>query len=303
MVAMLGSLTILLTSGLLAVTLLVGQAAPPQQQIAFASGRVDRPGMYLMDADRDLTALLNTHLNIGTINDLAWSPNHQQMVFRGVYHISVDLFLLDVKSGDRRQMTGTGMNNHAPAWSPDSRLIAYTSERDRNPEIYVIDANCLQLREGCDHNARRLTTDIHTDDLAAWSPDSQRLAFQSNRDGNYEIYMIDADGRNLRQLTFNPGRDMQPAWSPDGQHIAYITTYDQNQELQIMDADGTHQQRLTFTEEHEFLPQWSPDGRQILFETTVAGSDFETYLMDTLSGRARRLTRIDMFLRNPAWWS
>ena len=76
--------------------------------------------------------------------------------------------------------------------------IAFVSGRDWNMEIYVMDAD--------GNNLRNLTNHLAWDESPSWSPDGQRIAFQSDREGgkNFEIYVIDADGNNLRNLTNNP---------------------------------------------------------------------------------------------------
>jgi TolB protein len=72
-------------------------------------------------------------------------------------------------------------------------------------------------------DVRRLTSGPGMDMRPAWSPDGKRLAFTSNRDGNYEIYLVNADGSGLRRLTHNPERDDYPAWHPDGRHLAVVS--------------------------------------------------------------------------------
>ena len=81
--------------------------------------------------------------------------------------------------------------------------------------------------------------------LPAWSPDGSRIAWSSERDGNREIYVMDADGSNPTNLTGDPGYDSSPAWSPDGQRILFNSRRDGNLEIYVMDADGSNQVRLT----------------------------------------------------------
>jgi len=76
------------------------------------------------------------------------------------------------------------------------------------------------------------------DVFPAWSPDGRRIAFQSDRDGEFEIYVINADGSNLTRLTGNPAKDVFPAWSPDGSHIAFVSDRDGNAEIYVMNADS-----------------------------------------------------------------
>jgi Tol biopolymer transport system component len=74
-----------------------------------------------------------------------------------------------------------------------------------------------------------------------------RIAFSSNRDGNTQIYVMDADGSNQTRLTSNSDIDWAPAWSPDGSKIAFTSTpgRDGKWEIYVMDADGSNQTRLT----------------------------------------------------------
>ena len=76
---------------------------------------------------------------------------------------------------------------------------------------------------------------------------SGRIALQTNRDGNLEIYVMDGDGSGLTNLTNNPAGDGQPVWSPDGTQIIFWSSRDGNKELYVMNADGSHQTRVTNT--------------------------------------------------------
>ncbi len=82
------------------------------------------------------------------------------------------------------------------------------------------------------------------DVFSAWSPDGTKIAFTSDRDGNFEIYVMNADGRNPTRLTSDPATDNFPAWSPDGTKIAFDSRRDGNFEIYVMNADGTNPTRL-----------------------------------------------------------
>ncbi len=128
-----------------------------------------------------------------------------------------------------------------------------------------------------------------------------RLAFASNRDGDYEIYLMDIDGENLTQLTDNGVYDFDPAWSPDGNQIVYASTVGGDAEIVVMDADGGNAQALTENTARDAGPAWSPDGSRIAFASDREGS-FDIYLMDPDGGNLTRLTSdegIDEL--DPAW--
>ncbi len=73
---------------------------------------------------------------------------------------------------------------------------------------------------------QRLTNDTKMDYWPAWSPDGKHIAFTSNRDGNYEIYVMNPDGTGQRNLSKHPGNDNYAAWSPDSRRLAWITNRD-----------------------------------------------------------------------------
>ena len=108
---------------------------------------------------------------------------------------------------------------------------------------------------------------------------SGQIVFQSDRDGDWEIYVMNADGSNLRQLTHNDAADEYPVWSPDGRKIAFKSNRDGNFEIYIMGADGRRQSRLTTHPANDADPAWSPDGTRLAFHSDRV-SNLEIYLMN-----------------------
>jgi TolB protein len=98
--------------------------------------------------------------------------------------------------------------------------------------------------------------DTGYDSYPALSPDSTQIVFASSRDGNGEIYMINADGSGLTRLTNNPATDLYPAWSTDRKQIAFMSDRDGNSEIYIMNADGTGVTRLTDNPARDRFPDW-----------------------------------------------
>ena len=134
-----------------------------------------------------------------------------------------------------------------------------------------------------------------------------QIAFSSDRDGNLEIYVMDADGGNLQRLTNQPDSDFHPSWSPDGKWIAFLSRRDQVRskhgiaaEIYVMDAGGGNPQRLTNNPHADYHPSWSPDGKQIAF-ASVRDGNTDIYVMDADGGNQQRLTENRKNDFSPSW--
>jgi len=182
----------------------------------------------------------------------------------------------------------------ATAGSPGSNgLIAFTSQRDGNLEIYVM---------GADGTAQtRLTNDAANDLDPAWSPDGTRIAFTSNRGGNTDVYVMHPDGGNVTRLTTDASIDEHPDWSPDGTQITFTSRRDGNAEIYVMGADGTAQARLTTLAGTDRFPVWSPDGTRIAWERTLTATNREIFAMAPDGSNAVNLTNHLTHDEQPAW--
>ena len=105
--------------------------------------------------------------------------------------------------------------------------------------------------------------------MAAWDSTAQgfesRIFFSSNRDGNWDIYSMDANGDNLVQLTDHPASDEDPACSPDGRRIVFRSERNLTPDLYVMDSDGSNVVRLTHDNFLEAHLSWTADGMKIAF--------------------------------------
>jgi len=143
--------------------------------------------------------------------------------------------------------------------------IAFSSRRDGNGEIYLL------TPEGETNITNNPAEDIEAD----LSPDGKKIVFASDREGTYDIWVVNVDGSGLIRLTEEPAGDFSPRWSPDGERIAFSRTGS----LMVMDSDGSNVKLVTQAkpetdaapcEAGAFLGGWSPDGNQLTFYAASA---------------------------------
>jgi len=159
-----------------------------------------------------------------------------------------------------------------------------SSNRSGEPGIY-------QLRSGVTDTLRAVLTDSFANIQPALSPDRTRIAFSSDRQGSYDLYLMDADGGNLQRLTTDPGREGEPVWTPDGTRLVYTFTRQGGQpQLYVLRPDGRPAHALSAEPGGNHSPSISADGRRIAFVSTRDG-DQEIYVMPVDGGSARRITR------------
>ncbi len=138
----------------------------------------------------------------------------------------------------------------------------------------------------------RLTTGDWMDVHPAVSPDGQRVAFASNRGGQWDIFILDLLSGEVTRLTDTPAYDGHPSWSPDGLWIAHDTYLDDNLEVVVRPVDGSQAPiRLTYDPRPDFAPAWSPQGRRIAFVSSRSGEQ-EIWLadLDKVEDRFRNLS-------------
>lgn len=176
--------------------------------------------------------------------------------------------------------------------APAALRLAFTSERDGNREVYVMNPDGTGV-----HN---LTQSSAQDSDPSWAPMHDRLAFVSDRMGNADIFVMNVDGSGLRQITSGISDEIHPAWSPDGALIAYVSNEDGDWEIFVMSASGTGAVQLTANDAWDSYPSWSQDGRKLAF-TSDRDGNYELYLYDLETRTETRLTDSATSDAFPAW--
>ena len=222
-------------------------------------------------------------------------------------------------------------------WLKPNSKIAFTSKRDGNLEIYIMNPDGSEQTRLTYNGIRDMSPSwspdntkivffsgttiydekihimnidgsnrINLDSIGfapAWSPDGSKIAFTSFRDGYYAVYIMNADGSNQRKLadyTFGTG----PSWSPDGKKIVYSTG-----EIYIMNPDGTDKTLLAENPARPYIdPAWSPDGTKIAFVygerygmPPLPDWDAELFIMNADGSNQIRLTDNESYDAQPSW--
>jgi Tol biopolymer transport system component len=149
-----------------------------------------------------------------------------------------------------------------PTLAPDGSRVVFSMANVAGAQLISVD------NQGKD---RKDLTRTALNQWPAFSPDGKQIAFSSSRDGDFEIYVMDADGGNVRRLTKSPGLDARPAWSPDGKRLAFTSNRSGHYEVILMDADGANPRRLDTGAERDDHAAWHPDGKQLLLVSERRG--------------------------------
>ena len=224
--------------------------------------------IYVADYDganqRRIT--VNRGLNIFPV----WTPDGRGILYTSYRRGYPDLFLSLIYQGLLQELTSTHPSdaqgnrpqNTLGMVSPDGTRIVFSSSRDGNSEIYVMN------RDGS--NVFRLTNNRAADITPTWNPQSTRIAFTSDRTGSPQVWLIDADGTNLQKLTSEPYAD-RATWSSLGTEIAYAARTGPGNDIKVMELGTRQIRQLTFGEGTNESPVFAPNGRHLAFQSSRAG--------------------------------
>jgi dipeptidyl aminopeptidase/acylaminoacyl peptidase len=154
--------------------------------------------------------------------------------------------------------------NISVALSPDGRWLAM----DLVTAIWVLPAT--------GGTARRLTGDLQDATLPSWSPDGRSIVFQSYRDGNFHLHVVDVDGGEPRQLTRGRFDHREPAFSPDGRRIAFTSDRGGSYGVWLLDVASGEVTALTGPPDEAAAPRWSRDGERIVVTVNETAVDVIT---------------------------
>lgn len=223
----------------------------------------------------------------------------------------------------------------SPRWSKDGSKLIYSSERDRQWGIYMIDFKKMVeknvfsakgtniagsfLDDGDEfimsssmagslnlyvysmsaEKLTRLTSSRGIDVTPSASPDGNRIAFVSDRGGSPQIFIMNRDGNSIRRLTFNGSYNTSPAWARRGGKIAFSGRREGKNQIFIINPDGSDLTQLTGQGNNE-EPSFSPDGSYIVF-TSDRDGEKAVYIMRANGEAQKKITPKGMRAFGPQW--
>ena len=201
-----------------------------------------------------------------------WSPDGMQIAFQSTREGRSDLYVMSLVNAQVRWLTGRAGFNELPRWSPNGSWITFNSSRGgiHGPlGIAGFHRDVYEVRpDGSGVHAVTAGNGFNGD--AVWSPDSNRLAFGSDRGGAFDLYTMAPDGSDVRQLTDHAagrGFAAYASWSPSGTDLVFDATNERSDparaSIYLIAAGGGDARRLT--RGFDFRPDWSPNGDWIAF--------------------------------------
>lgn len=249
------------------------------------------------------------------------------------------LEICDITTGERTTVKEFPYLIEAPNWTSDGQWLIYNSGgklyklspdqpgepeqietayavRCNNDHVLSADGQQIAISHGTKEDGQsriytlpitggtpRLVTPMAPSYLHGWSPDGKQLAYCAARKGNFDVYVIPAEGGEEQRLTTAEGLDDGPEYAPDGKHIWFNSVCSGLMQVWRMKADGSEQTQMTFDEtRNAWFPHVSPDGQQVVFITYykgdlepgqhLANKNVELRIMPATGGESRLLVKL-----------
>ena len=219
----------------------------------------------------------------------SWSADSKMLYYVSNRGGSLDLWQQPMDAGipvgdPERVTVGVGMQS--ATFSPDGSRLAYVRGGNLG-NLWRVPVFADRPATWAD--AEQLTFDEARIDYVDVSSDGDRVAFNSERSGNQDIWVMPTAGGEMQQLTTDRAPDISPNWSPDGQQLTFYSLRSGNRDVWIMPAAGGTARQLTTHEATDWFPSWSPDGTEIAFGSNRNGND-DIWVVAAAGGEPRQVS-------------
>jgi len=222
-----------------------------------------------------------------------FSPDQRQIVYMSYENRRPAIYIYDMATRRQRLVASNVNLNFAPRFSPDGRSVLFSMSVAGNIDLYKVGS-------GGGGTPLRLTNAPGIDTGGSFSPDGTKIAFESDRSGTQQLYVMDADGSNPKRISFGGGRYATPNWSPRGDLIAFTRTGGGAFRIGVMNPAGGGEKLLTSSWGDEG-PSWSPNGRVLLFFRAAQGSGRPDLWSVDLTGTNARKIPTPLDGSDPSW--
>jgi len=197
-----------------------------------------------------------------------WTSDGREIIFSSGSFLSPSVFRISVASGKPQPLAGVGEDGSEAAISHRTLRLVYTRE--------LLDANIWRVEIPGPHEKRsspeKLIFSTRLEGDPQFSPDGKRIVFNSNRTGNFQIWICNSDGSHPSKLTSLGGSHFGSArWSPDNEHITFDSNAEGQWEIYVTNANGDKPKRITNNPGNDIQPSWSRDGKRIYFASDRSG--------------------------------
>lgn len=220
-----------------------------------------------------------------------WAPDGHTIAYVSFETSRPAIFMHDLETGVREQLTNFRGLNGAPAFSPDGNKIALTLSKDGNPDVYVLDLGTRQLN--------RITRHYAIDTEPTWMPDGRHIIFTSDRGGSPQIYKVDVDSGKTERVTYDGRWNARARVAADGRTMVMVQQKNEQFHIAVQDLQLGKVQNLTSTTLDE-SPSVAPNGSMLLYATKL-GDRGILAAVSVDGGVQFRLPAREGDVREPAW--
>ncbi|NBV54497.1 MAG: Tol-Pal system protein TolB, partial [Proteobacteria bacterium] len=223
-----------------------------------------------------------------------FNPNLQKIIYMSYANGLPRLYFLDMPTGQQTIIGDFEGLNSTPRFNAKGTKVAMTLTQghEGNPEIYEMDMGSRTLK--------RLTYHRGIDTSPSYSPEGDKIVFNSDRGGQPALYTMNTDGSNVTRLTYGDGRYYAPAWSPRGDLIAFVKELRGVFHIGVIDPQGGEERLLTDSYMDD-SPTWAPNGRVLVFSRQKSRSDISRLYTIDLTGYNLRELPTPTNATDPAW--